>query len=793
MNRNTLIALFFLIPFFVFAQTNVKGPKISTTKTSLPATTKAIIVGISDYVNIRSLNFAHSDALTFYNFLTSPAGGNVDSNNIVLLINEDATSANIYSSLDWLVDEAESGERIIVYFSGHGDLETKTMRQNGFLLGYDAPDHCYMAGGTVSVRFLQDYLETIAQQNGAEILLITDACRSGKLAGGQEGAQNTSAALAQNWQSITKVLSSQAGEYSLEAKDWGNGAGVFTHYLVQGLTGKADRNKDKEVSTQELYMYLLENIGRETNYSQNPVLVGDMTSTLAQVDSLSFAQLNNKSIAGSYELLASKGLESMYKDQLDSITYEKYSQFRDCLENDNLIPEYSENENAWQIYEGLIDDDKAEVIHKHIARSLLAALQNESQVIVNVILSTHDENIDFSESRARLELSYVFNIIDSTYLLFDDIKARYLFLESVRDIPVEEQITLLEEASKLKPDAGYLYNRLGVRYHEINDYNNAIIAFNKAIEYVPTWHYPYYNLGGSYNQLRQFDTAIEYFDIAISLKPDEYPSYANKGYSLLGKGLTTGSLDLVDNARQLFNKAIDLGSNDPIVYNNLGLVNLVLKDYDKSIEYFEKYIELEPDDYSVYYKLGMVYSETEQYDKAIGLYKKSIENNPSDYKAYVFLGHNYYNQENYAYAIEAYFKVEEINPGLYTNYNDVAKCFRKLEKYDEALKYYNLAISINPENKYSYTGLGYTYSRIGKTDLAEVSFKKAIELDPDKGSVYYDLACYYALQNEIADALLRLEDALEKGYNSWDHIASDSDLQNIRNHNKFNELIEKYK
>jgi len=345
--HKVFLALLFVTTVFygqmALSQTNTKGAKAINDDQMPYSGTKALIVGISDYMNIRSLTYAHTDALNFYNFLISDAGGRADSNNIVLLLNEEATSANIYASLDWLVDETQEGERIIIYFSGHGDLESKTIRQNGFLLGHDSPANCYMAGGTISVRFLQDYLETIATTSKSDILLITDACRSGKLAGGEEGAQNTAAALAQNWNNITKVLSSQAGEFSLESDKWGEGAGVFTYYLINGLTGLADKNNNMEVNTQELYMYLLENIGRETDYSQNPALVGNMTSTLAWVDSISLATLVNNSY-GTQNLIAAKGIESMYKKQLDEETYIEYERFRYCIENDLLTPEFAEEE-----------------------------------------------------------------------------------------------------------------------------------------------------------------------------------------------------------------------------------------------------------------------------------------------------------------------------------------------------------------------------------------------------------------------------------------------------------------
>ena len=84
---------------------------------SSSATTHALIVGISKYQNIPSLTFADADAYNFYQYLISPAGGNIDSNNIRLLLNENATSANIFAALDWLLEVSKEGENVLIYFS----------------------------------------------------------------------------------------------------------------------------------------------------------------------------------------------------------------------------------------------------------------------------------------------------------------------------------------------------------------------------------------------------------------------------------------------------------------------------------------------------------------------------------------------------------------------------------------------------------------------------------------------------------------------------------------------------
>jgi len=985
-----LVALCIILSIVAKSQTDKKGTSLLNPQQSFYTGTKAIIVGISDYMNIQSLNYAHTDALNFYNFLISDAGGNVNPDNVILMLNEEATSANIYAALDWLVDEAKEGERIIIYFSGHGDLESKTIRQNGFLLGHDSPKFCYMAGGTISVRFLQDYLETIAIKCKSDILMITDACRSGKLAGGHEGASNTTAALAQNWEKITKVLSSQAGEYSFEGDKWGDGAGVFTYYLVNGMTGLADRNNNNEVTAQELYIYMLDNIGRETNFSQNPTLVGNMTSTLAWVDSRSLALLEEKMNDGTNELLAMKGIESMYEKQLDKKILAQYKKFKDCLEKDWLVPEFSKRDNAWDIYNILIENEKAKVIHNHIKRSLLAALQNKSQIIINDYLAAEDEDKSYDYDRASKELDYAFELCDTNYILFDDIRARSLLFSCVNNYySPEEKLDLLEAAVDIQPDAAYLHNQLGTIYDDIENYDDAIQSYRKAVELSQTFPYAYYNLGITYNNLEQHDKAIDsylkaiefkpnyataYYNLgrsydeleqytealqsykkAIELNPDFYSAYLNLGiiydeleqydntlelylnmieyrpyhadaYYGLGRayynldqydhaiesyikaielqpdypdacyslgnayynldqyekaiesyimaielkpdyidahyyigmafyylelyeeaienylnvielqsdypdayyylGNAYHNLEQYDNANESYIKAIELQPEYPDAYFFLGRTYYNLNQYVKAIESFKMAIELKPGDPDVYYALGSAYYSLTQYDKAIEYFNRFIEIEHNDPDAYTFLGSSYLQLEQWDNAIEAYLKLIEIKPEDPDGYTSLGTAYLICEQFDKAIESYQKAIEFKPDdpmNHYflglyyfqteqynkgvecfiraielnetdynSYNWLGNCYLKTENYNQALESFERAIELNPDDASNYYNKACLYSLQNDIDESLIWFEKSLKKGYIDWDHIAGDSDLDNIRDTEQFNSLVSEY-
>lgn len=123
---------------------------------------------------------------------------------------------------------------LIVYFSGHGDA-----------------DHLHMAGEKLRVRELQDLVAAVP----ADLRLVfLDACRTG--AGRAKGlVADAPFAIslqgAKGPSGTVTVRSSSDGEASQESDALGGA--VFTHYLVSGLRGAADANRDRQVTFAEAY------------------------------------------------------------------------------------------------------------------------------------------------------------------------------------------------------------------------------------------------------------------------------------------------------------------------------------------------------------------------------------------------------------------------------------------------------------------------------------------------------------------------------------------------------------
>jgi uncharacterized caspase-like protein len=64
------------------------------------------------------------------------------------------------------------------------------------------------------------------------------------------------------------------------------GHGLFTHFLVQGLRGAADLDRDGIVSLQEVYQYLEQQVSQKSRAmggNQHPVMKGEMEGILPLV------------------------------------------------------------------------------------------------------------------------------------------------------------------------------------------------------------------------------------------------------------------------------------------------------------------------------------------------------------------------------------------------------------------------------------------------------------------------------------------------------------------------------
>ncbi len=227
----------------------------------------ALIVGASRYEHFKSLMYTDDDAYQVYAFLRSPEGGAVPDDHIRILIDESAIAENIYKGLDDIITMAGPADVVMVYFAGHG--------LQGFYVPTDSD------GYKNRVEY-EDIKERLENCQARQKLVIADACYSGSLLAAKtpifESVDLFYKKLSASGGGTAFLLSSKSEEYSLESQ--GLRQGIFSHYLVSGLKGKADANSDRLVTLDELYTFIYTNVRTYSGNLQSPVLAGDIDRSM---------------------------------------------------------------------------------------------------------------------------------------------------------------------------------------------------------------------------------------------------------------------------------------------------------------------------------------------------------------------------------------------------------------------------------------------------------------------------------------------------------------------------------
>ena len=183
--------------------------------------TYAVIAGISNYQDdkIKDLNYAHKDAEAFADHLTSVSGGSVPNENIKLLLNEDATISNIYAALNAVKQKIKSKDLLYFYFSGHGDVDDGLYKL-GFLLAHDTPHKNYLTNA-IRIEDINRLANDLSVQKNVKVVLITDACHSGKLVRDNRGSMLVGEQLSKVQKNEIRLASCEAEQLSQEGPVWG--------------------------------------------------------------------------------------------------------------------------------------------------------------------------------------------------------------------------------------------------------------------------------------------------------------------------------------------------------------------------------------------------------------------------------------------------------------------------------------------------------------------------------------------------------------------------------------------
>jgi len=246
-----------------------------------------LAVGVNDYQVMGKLKYARQDAQALGALMGDSTGFK---RNRVFVLTDDAknfrdypSSGNIRRLLSQVTKYAEPDDTVLVFFAGHGIV----IKDKGYFVPADGGRN---AETCVSMDWMKEKLKSCKAKRK---VLVLDTCHAGS-ARGVSGIMPSFAAV-----SGLLVLASCAPD-EISYPNPSAGHGVFTGFLLEGLTGKADADGDRIVTDKESYAYVRDKMKDwclKNRKDQTPQLYGSaekgvMLTRIPDIPTLSVKAIN---------------------------------------------------------------------------------------------------------------------------------------------------------------------------------------------------------------------------------------------------------------------------------------------------------------------------------------------------------------------------------------------------------------------------------------------------------------------------------------------------------------------
>jgi len=285
-------------------------------------------------------------------------------------------------------------------------------------------------------------------------------------------------------------------------------------------------------------------------------------------------------------------------------------------------------------------------------------------------------------------------------------------------------------------------------WNQVKYWKNSVTLFQHALTVNPENWLAHCNLGDAFATKGNLVEASQHFAQALRLNPNEEHVQVNYGYALLMQGRT-------NQAASHFREALRVNPGFAEAHNNLGLYLIRNGELEQSTRHFQLALRNRPNYLNAARNLKLALFINDKINTATKRFKDSLVFSLQD--------------------PELDQKIDTIIKRKYELIQAIALYQKSLSRQPGFVK-----MDINKITAVTHTKWQY------ENNLPV--FKKIIELQPENAGIYYNIACIYGGQGKDKESLNWLNQALQKGFDKWDIIKTDFDLENIRKFSNYKQL-----
>ncbi len=190
----------------------------------------------------------------------------------------------------------------------------------------------------------------------------------------------------------------------------------------------------------------------------------------------------------------------------------------------------------------------------------------------------------------------------------------------------------------------------------------------------------------------------EIVDASFEMESGKYYIEESPGEKDFKRGNEWFSQGKLGEAAKAYQEAINKETDEPVYYNNLGIVYTKMEKYEEAIGIYKKMLEIQQESYSAYKNLGELYGLQKEYREALPYFTKAAELSPDDPDAFYSLGACQMNTGAHSEALASFSKAIEIKPDYAMAYYQVGMIFVNQNNKEEAIKNLEKFLELVPDD-----------------------------------------------------------------------------------------------
>lgn len=350
----------------------------------------------------------------------------------------------------------------------------------------------------------------------------------------------------------------------------------------------------------------------------------------------------------------------------------------------------------------------------------------------------------------------------------------------------ELAVGFIRAALAQNPNVAAAHCDLGNALKELNQLDNALNSYDRAIELAPGDVDAYYNRGATLHAMKRFDDALASYDEALALNPGDAQALNNRGVTLKELQRFEDALASYDRALALAPDFVDAWSNRGIALRELGQFEQALESLDTAISLKPRFADahcnrgivlqsmdrsqeaLDAHDYALslnprfaqgYHNRALTYYELERWQEALADSQQAIRLRPDYAEAYAWLGETLQEMKQFEAAVKSYdvgIRLGYETPELHERRS---AALGELKQFDKALDAIDKALTMK-DYPIGQCVRGGVLLRMDRHDEALVCYERAIEMAPDLAEAHHNRAIVLGLQQRDAESLAAFDTTL---------------------------------